>query len=460
MDKVTILIPVYNLNKKYIINAIKSVIIQTYTNWELIIIDDASTDGTYEHVLEYLNTIKNNKIKLLKNNYNVGCYVSLNKAIQISTGKYITRLDSDDIYHKNKIKNQMDIIINNKNIYIVKCAFEYIQTKQKIFKNSITSLYNRKVIDEIGYYDSVLVGADTEFDNRLSKKYSKQIHVIEDVLYYVNIRNNSLTTSEKTSTSKNTFTNQKRIEYIKNARVWHLNTNYLYIPFPLTNRKFECYNLFISKYNINIDNIQCIDSKQTNGNFDFYIEMRYDEILVFLKYLKECKYYFEYGCGGSTMLVSKLNNIKNIESVDNIKEWITILQQNNYIDERINDKTLKINYIDTNGDKNNWGRPLNNLPIKNYELYQSSIKKCDFKPDIIFIDGRFRVACAINSLSIMTDDTVLLIHDYTHRKEYHILEEFFVKIETIFSLNVFKRKKGLKLSTINNILNKYTIISD
>jgi len=460
MDKVTILIPVYNLKSKYIIQAIESVIKQTYTNWELIIIDDASTDGTYEHIVKYLNTIKNNKIKLIKNNYNVGCYVSLNKGIQISTGEYITRLDSDDIYHKDKLKKQMEIIINNKNIYIVNCAFEYIQTKQKIFRNSISLLYNRKVIDEIGYYDSVLVGADTEFSNRLYKKYPKQIHFIKDVLYYVNIRNNSLTTSKKTSISKNTITYKKRMEYIKNARLWHNKTNNLYIPFPHIKRKFKCYKPFISKYNINIDNIQCIDSKKINGNFDFYIEMKYYEILLFLKYLKKCKRYFEYGCGGSTILVSKLNNIEKIESIDNIKEWIIYIQKNKYISERINNKSLKINYIDTNGDKNNWGRPLKNLSTKNYELYQSSIKRCDFKPDIIFIDGRFRVSCAINCLFIMNNNTILLIHDYTYRKEYHILENFFVKIEKICSLNVFKRKKGLKLSNINNILKNYINISD
>jgi glycosyltransferase involved in cell wall biosynthesis len=81
MDKITILTPFYNLNNKYIINSIESVIKQTYTNWELIIIDDASTDGTYEYVKTYLDNIKNNKIILIKNNYNVGCYVSLNKGI-------------------------------------------------------------------------------------------------------------------------------------------------------------------------------------------------------------------------------------------------------------------------------------------------------------------------------------------------------------------------------------------
>ena len=459
MDKITILIPFYNLNNKYIINSIESVIKQTYTNWELIIIDDASTDGTYEYVKKYVDEIKNNKIILIKNNYNVGCYVSLNKGIQISTGKYITRLDSDDIYDIDKLKRQMDIIINNKNIYVVMCASKNIQTEKIKFHNEITLLYNRKVINEIGYYDSVIVGADTEFKDRIYKKYPNKIHVIEDVLYYVNTRNNSLTTHIKTSNFKNTYTREKRMEYIKNARSWQNNTDNLYIPFPIVERKSECYDKFISTYNVDIDNIQCIDSKNKSGNFDFYIEMKYDEILLFLKYLKNCKKYFEYGCGGSTLLASKLNNIENIECVDNIKEVIEFIQKN-YINKRINSNTLNINYIDTNGDKNNWGRPLPNLPIKNYELYQSAIKRCVFKPDLILIDGRFRVSCAINCLSVMTDDTILLIHDYTHRKEYHVLEDFFVKLETIYSLNVFKKKSGLQLINIKNILEKYTNVSD
>ena len=271
MDKITVLIPFYNLKNKYIINSIESVIKQTYTNWELIIIDDASTDGTYEYVKTYLDNIKNNKIILIKNNYNVGCYVSLNKGIQISTGKYITRLDSDDIYDINKLKRQMDIIINNKNIYGVICAYKNIQTNKITFYNEVTLLYNRKIIDEIGYYDSVLVGADTEFSNRIYKKYPNRIHGIKDVLYYVNSRNNSLTTHIKTSISKNTYTHEKRMKYIKNARSWQSNTDNLYIPFPIVKRKSKCYDKFISKYNVDIDNIQCIDSKNKSGNFDFYI---------------------------------------------------------------------------------------------------------------------------------------------------------------------------------------------
>jgi glycosyltransferase involved in cell wall biosynthesis len=453
MDKVTILTPCYNLKSKYIIQAIKSIIRQTYTNWELIIIDDASTDGTYEHIVKYLDTIKNNKIKLIRNNYNVGCYVSLNKGIQASTGKYITRLDSDDIYHRDKLKKQMNIIINNKNIYVVDCSCGYIKNGKVKYFSSVSLLYNRKIIDEIGYYDSVIVGADTEFHYRISKKYPKKIRNIRDILYYVNTRDNSLTTSRETSTNKNTFSFKKRLEYIRNARAWHKKTKNLYMPFPQIKRLFQCYKPFISKYNYEIDNIQCIDTKIIKGNFDFYIEMKYDEILLFIEYLKKCKTYFEYGCGGSTILASKLKNIKKIESVYNIKEQIEKIQKNNIVINKIKDNSLKINYIDTNRDKNN-------LPPKNYELYQSAIKRCDFTPDIIFIGGSFRISCAINCLFKINNNTILLMYNYIYQKQYHILEKLFVKIKTIGSLTVFKRRGELKISIINNILNKYINISE
>ena len=71
-----------------------------------------------------------------------------------------------------------------------------------------------------------------------------------------------------------------------------------------------------------------------------------------------------------------------------------------------------------------WGKPAD---LDNYsqDVYIDALTKFDFKPDFVFVDGRFRVATALKSIESSKDDSVLLIHDYQNRKEYWDLETFF-----------------------------------
>ena len=109
--KVSILITTYN-SELYIDRAIESVINQTYTNWEIIIIDDNSTDDTIKLLKKHVN-MNTNKIKIIYNNMNYGTYYSLNEALKISKGDFITKLDSDDVYHLDKLKNQIEFCFKN-----------------------------------------------------------------------------------------------------------------------------------------------------------------------------------------------------------------------------------------------------------------------------------------------------------------------------------------------------------
>src|SRR3989304_7870536 len=112
-NKVSILLPVYN-NKQDILKAIKSVELQTYKDWELIIIDDYSTDNTYETLKEYVEKSDfKNQIILKRNEKNIGCYSSLNEGLLLSKGEFITRLDSDDIYKRRKLEKQVNFLKND-----------------------------------------------------------------------------------------------------------------------------------------------------------------------------------------------------------------------------------------------------------------------------------------------------------------------------------------------------------
>jgi glycosyltransferase involved in cell wall biosynthesis len=93
-DLVSIITPTFNA-EKFIAETIKSVQNQTYTHWELIIIDDCSTDNTI-HLIEKICQ-KENRITLIKNNKNLGPAKSRNIGIQKSCGKYLTFIDADDL---------------------------------------------------------------------------------------------------------------------------------------------------------------------------------------------------------------------------------------------------------------------------------------------------------------------------------------------------------------------------
>ena len=107
-DLVSIIMPSYN-TVQYIAGAIWSLILQIYTNWELIIVDDCSTDNTDEIV----TAIEDPRIRYLKNEKNSGAAVSRNRALRKAKGKWIAFLDSDDLWDKDKLEKQINFMEEN-----------------------------------------------------------------------------------------------------------------------------------------------------------------------------------------------------------------------------------------------------------------------------------------------------------------------------------------------------------
>ena len=102
MAEVSIILPVYN-SEKYIKNTINSVLNQTYKDWELIIIDDASTDNS----LKIINEFKIDSFRIIKNEMNLGAALSRNKGIKKANGRYIAFIDSDDLWNEDKLEKQI-----------------------------------------------------------------------------------------------------------------------------------------------------------------------------------------------------------------------------------------------------------------------------------------------------------------------------------------------------------------
>lgn len=108
--KVSIIMPLYN-SERYLEETLESVLNQTYKNWELIIVNDCSTDSSVEIVEKYIETEK--KIKLFNLEKNSGPAVARNKAIEKASGKYIAFLDSDDLWYSDKLEKQLKFMVDN-----------------------------------------------------------------------------------------------------------------------------------------------------------------------------------------------------------------------------------------------------------------------------------------------------------------------------------------------------------
>ena len=110
---VSIIMPSWN-TAEYIGQSIKSVIAQTYENWELIIVDDCSTDSTDDVVSQY---IKDTRIKYYKNDVNLGAALTRNRAMKLAQGEWIAFLDSDDLWKKDKLQRQIDFMIQHNYVF-------------------------------------------------------------------------------------------------------------------------------------------------------------------------------------------------------------------------------------------------------------------------------------------------------------------------------------------------------
>lgn len=113
MVDISVILPVYN-TERYIKEAIQSIVDQTFQNWELILIDDASTDGT----LEIAQSFKDSRVKIVQNPSNMRVVKSLNLGIRLSSGKYVARMDADDISHPLRLEKQFKYLEEHKDVML------------------------------------------------------------------------------------------------------------------------------------------------------------------------------------------------------------------------------------------------------------------------------------------------------------------------------------------------------
>jgi predicted RNA methylase len=177
--------------------------------------------------------------------------------------------------------------------------------------------------------------------------------------------------------------------------------------------------------------------------------MSSNEKVKLTEYLLKCEKVFEFGCGGSTSLMCDIKNIKTIHSVDSDKNWI------NRVKKQVGEK-VNFHFIDINADPSNFGHPKDQSKISEWPNYSSVLKNLsNYYPDLIFIDGRFRVACALKSIEKMKPYSYLIIHDYHPSRNYNIIEKWFKKIDSAGNLCVFTKKESIDMEQVNKALKEY-----
>lgn len=162
---VSIITPNYNC-ARFISQTIESVLAQTYSDWEMLIVDDCSTDGSYEIALEY--AAKDRRIKVIRNEKNSGAAVSRNKAIEVAQGEFVAFLDSDDLWIPEKLEKQIAFMRENACDFSF-CEYEHIDEENKsllkvakvikkltytkmmfhCFPGCLTVMYNQNVVGKI-----------------------------------------------------------------------------------------------------------------------------------------------------------------------------------------------------------------------------------------------------------------------------------------------------------------------
>lgn len=179
---VSVIMPVYN-GERFVVQAIDSILAQTYTNLELLVINDGSTDNTDSIVRKY----KDVRIKYISRE-NVGLAKTLIELVKMSNGSLIARMDADDVSHIDRIKMQVNCFTSNPKLVLVGTNVDYIDDKDFYLGSSITVGSNRAVRNRMRYgnvffHPTVMFSRDV-YDKcgGYSEQYSKYI---EDYLVWI-----------------------------------------------------------------------------------------------------------------------------------------------------------------------------------------------------------------------------------------------------------------------------------
>jgi len=223
MPKVTALMSVYN-GEKYLREAVESILNQTFEDFEFIIINDGSSDSSRDKILSY----KDSRIRFIENEKNLGLTKSLNRGLRIAKGKYIARIDVDDISMPGRFEKQVSFLDEHKEIALVGSWIQIINPQSGevfvlkydcdpviikwtlLFKNPIahsSAFFRKEIIEEMGYYkEKYKYAQDFDLWFRISRRY--KIANIAEVLVKYRIHDESVTKAQQTYNMQRQFVSE------------------------------------------------------------------------------------------------------------------------------------------------------------------------------------------------------------------------------------------------------------
>ncbi len=223
---VSVLLPAYNCSK-FLSQAIESVLQQTFTHFEFIIINDGSTDDTEKVILSYSDP----RIKYFKNDGNKGLIYTLNRGIDEAKGKYIARMDGDDICTPERFEKQVNWLEKNPHVSVLALTVTLIDEQNNVIgywdddKNNITTNSIKKFLSKnnciahptVIFKTAIIKRFKFDTKQKLSEDYDLWLRLIangnviaklDDVLFLHRILNDSFTRTRK----YNVFTRISKVQ--------------------------------------------------------------------------------------------------------------------------------------------------------------------------------------------------------------------------------------------------------
>lgn len=224
--KVSIIMPTFSPGPG-IRTAIRSLLEQTWTNIEIIVVDDASPLEYYE-IFSELEAL-DRRIRIVRQKKNRGAYVARNAGLAVATGEYVTTHDDDDWSHPDKIASQVLVLDKDESLVASTSAhirttehmsFQRVNMHARYMQMNYSSLmFRRSVSDQIGPWDTVNRGGDSEFITRVIENFGANsvLHLMEKPLSFSRVWTGSLTSGEM---SRGYFS-YSRLLYRWSFRQWH-----------------------------------------------------------------------------------------------------------------------------------------------------------------------------------------------------------------------------------------------
>ena len=261
-DLVSIIVPVYN-SEAYLAETLDSVRRQTYCNWELLLVDDCSTDASAEIIQTYME--QDDRIRYIPLTTNSGAAVARNTGLQASKGRYIAYLDADDLWYPRKLERQLAFLQEN-NVYFSCCAYDKIEQDgtplhktvymprtmnyHQLLKNTIIQTVG--VIVDTKYVDPALL----EMPNvRRGQDFATWLQILRSgILFHGQPEVLASYRRVATSLSSNKFRAIKR--------TWHVYRNVEHLPLPYAMWCQMCYayhacakRIYVGKYVNKVTNL-------------------------------------------------------------------------------------------------------------------------------------------------------------------------------------------------------------